>query len=108
MNTTQKQHNWNSRISAFNSENAGRPTRLGVFETDNGSVNDYWLENGLPLRGVTFEEHSGRISAEVLLDGFTHVVENTDRIELIYGTDGVNDGLNVIDSEGRTSILRFE
>jgi hypothetical protein len=95
-------------ITAFNSENAGRPTRLGVFEPANGGVNDYWLENGLPLRGVSFEEHNGRLTAEIMLDGFVHTVENAGRIELIYGSNEIDDGLNVIDSAGRTSVLRFE
>ena len=108
MNPAQKQRNWNARVAAFNLENGGRPTRIGVFEPSNGSVNDYWLENGFPLRGVTFEEHNGRLSAEISLEGFTHFVENTDRVELIYGSSGLDDGMNMIDSEGRTSSLRFE
>jgi hypothetical protein len=108
MHSIQRQRDWNSRVSAFNLENAGRPTRLGVFERSDGSVNDYWLENGLALRGVTFDERNDRVSAEILLDGFTHVVENAQRIELVYGSNGIDDGLNVIDSEGRTSVLRFD
>jgi len=108
MNSTQRQHDWNSRVSVFNAENAGRPTRLGVFERSNGSVNDYWLENGLTLRGVSFEERNDHVVAQILLDGFTHVVENAERIELVYGSNGFDEGLNVIDSEGRTAILRFD
>ena len=108
MNTEQKQHDWNARVSDFNAENAGRPTRLGVFEPSNGSVNDYWLESGLPFLGVAFEQLDGRVSAEIILDGFTHLVENADRVELIYGTKEFDDGLNVVDSIGRTSVLRFE
>jgi hypothetical protein len=108
MNTVQKQRNWTQVLSAFNAENAGRPTRLGVFESAGDAVNDYWLENGLPLQGVTFEERNGRLSAEILLDGFTHVVENADRVELIFGSSGLDDGINVVDAAGRTSVLRFE
>ena len=104
----QRQHEWNASVSDFNSKNAGRATRLAVFEPSNGPVNDYWLENGLALRGVVFEEHNGRIAAEILLDGFTHVVEDADRLELIYGSTCLDDGLNVVDSDGKTSVLRFE
>ena len=108
MNTGRKQHDWNDRVTSFNSENVGRKTRLGVFESSNGGFGDYWLENGLPLRGVTFEQHNGRMTAEILLDGFTHMIENANRIELIYGSDDTTDGLNVVDCNGRTSVLRFE
>jgi hypothetical protein len=104
----QKQHDWNARLRAFNSEHAGMSTRLAVFEPRDGAVNDYWLENGLPLNEVSFEEHGGRMTAEILLDGFTHVVANADRVELIYGRDGSDSGLNVVDTDGRTTVLRFE
>ena len=108
MGTARKQHEWLKFLKFFSEQNAGRPTRLGVFERCGDFVNDYWLENGLGLRGVTFEERNDHVSAQILLDGFTHVVENAERIELVYGSNGIDDGLNVIDSEGRTSILRFD
>jgi hypothetical protein len=81
---------------------------LGVFEPSEAGVNDFWLENGLPFRGVSFEEREGKVSAEILLEGFTHYVENAGRVELIYGTNDTDDGLNVVDTDGRTSVLRFE
>ena len=82
--------------------------QTGVFESSNRGFNDYWLENGLLLRGVTIEQLNGRTSAEILLDGFTHMIENADRIELVYGSDDTTDGLNVVDFNSRTSVLRFE
>ena len=108
MSTAQRQRDWNARVTAFNLENTGRPTRLGVFEPSEAGSNDYWLESGLPLKGIAFEQHNGRLSAEIMLDGFTHVIENANRVELVYGSSHVNDGLNVVDSEGKTSVLRFE
>ena len=108
MNTAQKQHEWNDRLRSFNDEKFGRATRLGVFEPSETGVNDYWLESGLPFRGIAFEERGGRLSAEILLEGYTHHVENAGRVELIYGTNQTDDGLNVVDRDGRTSALRFE
>ena len=109
MNTARKQqHDWNGRLQTFNREHLGRATRLGVFEPSESGMNDYWLENGLAFRGVTIEQHDGKLVTDLLLDGFTHSVKNAGKIELIYGMNEGEDGLNVVDSEGKTSVLRFE
>ena len=107
MNTKQMQHRWRAQLTIFSEENLGRPTRLGVFEPATEGMMDYWLENGLALREVVFEEHKGAKSIEIILDGFTHTIRQVKRLELLFGEEA-EDGLNVIDVNGRTSILRFE
>ena len=108
MNTESKQHSWNSQLRIFNEQNRGRPTRLGVFEKSDSGINDFWLENGLPLREVVFESHNGSSFVEMIFDGFTHTISHAKRMEFQFGVDGNEDGLDVVDSEGRTSVLRFE
>ena len=108
MNTAQKQRNWNHRVSLFNEENIGRPTRLGVFERLEHGLNDYWLENGRTFKGVTIEDRNGKLAAEVLLDGYAHMICEAAKLELIYDAEGSQDGINILDSDGRTTILRFE
>jgi len=107
MNTKQMQHRWRAQLTIFSEENLGRPTRLGVFEPATEGMMDYWLENGLALREVVLEEHNGSRSIEIILDGFTHTIRQAKRLELLFG-DEPEDGLNVIDAYGRTSVLRFE
>ena len=101
------QHRWRAQLTIFSEENLGRPTRLGVFEPATEGMMDYWLENGLALREVVLEEHNGSRSIEIILDGFTHTIRQAKRLELLFG-DETEDGLNVIDANGRTSVLRFE
>jgi hypothetical protein len=107
MNTKQMQHRWRAQLTVFSEENLGRLTRLGVFEPAREGMMDYWLENGLPLLEVVLEEHNGSRSIEIILDGFTHTIRQAKRLELLFG-DETEDGLNVIDANGTTSVLRFE
>jgi hypothetical protein len=108
MNTAQKQRNWDHRIAAFNEENIGRPTRLGVFERLEHGLNDYWLESGRSFKGVTVEDRNGKLAAEILLDGYAHLIHAAAKLELIYDIEGSEDGMNIHDTDGRTTILRFE
>ncbi len=108
MNSKQTQHKWRTQLGVFARENAGRSTRLGVFEPTGSGIVDYWLEDGLPLREVVCEEINGARFVEIILDGFTHTISNARRLEFLYGTDELDDGLNVIDGDGRTSTLRFD
>ena len=108
MNTKQTQHRWGAQLSQFSRENLGRTTRLGVFEPGDRGTVDYWLEDGLPLREVVCEENNGARFVEIILDGFTHSIGNAMRLEFLFGTEKPDDGLNVVDADGRTTILRFE
>lgn len=90
-------------LQFYSEENSGRPTRLGVF--DNG--NDYWIEDGIPLGGIDFDKHGD--SLEIMLgDDMTHTVKNVQNIKINFSLNGINDGLDITDAEGQTTILRFE
>ena len=108
MNMESKLPEWSRQVSLFSEQNYGRPTRLGVFEPLNYGVNDYWLEDGLPLDAVHVDTRNGTSDVSITVGGFTHSVNGAKQIDLHYTVDGTNDGIDVVDSEGRTSILRFE
>lgn len=92
-----------SLIKFYSEENKSRPTRLGVFE--NG--NDYWLADGLQLSGIDFDDHGN--SVEIMLgDDFTHTIRDAKNFKIHVSIDELNDGLDITDAEGRTTILRFE
>jgi len=108
MNTKAKLHDWMEQITLFSTENVGRPTRLGVFEPLNYGLNDYWLEDRLPLNGIDVDQHDGEATITIHLDGYTYRVPRAKRINLHYSVDGTDDGFDVVDAAGRTSVLRFE
>jgi len=108
VNSMSKQPNWEPQLNLFTQQNHGRPTRLGVFEPLNYGVNDYWLEDGLPLESVEIEHHTEKPMVRIVVGDFTHTVPNAEKIELRYSADGKDDGFDVVDSDGRTSVLRFE
>ena len=61
MNAATTQHEWTKYLRFFAEQNAGRPTRLGVFEHDGNILNDYWLEDGLPLSVfISIQKRNGR------------------------------------------------
>lgn len=100
-----KKHTWTNFLNFYNVENSGRATRLGVFE--NG--NDFWLEDGLPLAGIDFDEHGDSMTIEIMLgDEMTHTIRNVRNVQMNFSLDEINDGLDITDAEGRTTILRFE
>jgi hypothetical protein len=102
---TKKQYSWTNILQFYGEQNKGRKTRLGVFE--NG--NDYWLENGLSLKGIDFEEKNGKLSAQIMLDDqMTHSIESVKKVSINFSLDKMNDGLDITDLEGQTTILRFE
>lgn len=102
-NATVKKYTWTNFLQYYSEQNIGRPTRVGVF--DNG--NDYWLEDGLLLTGIDFDSHDNTI--EILLgDVMTHTVKNVKTVKISFSLDEINDGLDITDSEGKTTILRFE
>lgn len=109
MNATKEKQNWEEILEKFSTTNSGRPTRLGVFEDHDGTVDDYWLEAGLPLSGITLEKTS-RFPTVIINLGknFAHPVKNTRCIKVIYNFDDNSDGLDITDELGRTNVLRFE
>ena len=106
MNASTQQHSWTNFLKYYAEQNTGRPTRLGVFE--NG--NDFWIEDGLPLSGIVVEARGeSSPTIEIMLgDEFTHTIAKARHARISFSVDGDNDGLDITDAEGKTTILRFE
>lgn len=115
MNTKQ-QHNWSAFLNYFSEQNKMRPTRLGVFENAGDVVTDYWLEDGLPLAGIDVDTSNENFpSVEIMLGGeekdsrqMTHIVRNVRSVKIILSVNGKNDGMEIEDTEGKTTFLCFE
>ena len=99
---------WTKLLNYYSKQNEGRRTRLGVFELKGDVVNDYWLEGGLPLVGVAVEHGNGRDSVIITLGQLTHVVRNAIKLTFHCTSSGYEDGLDILDRDDRTTILRFE
>lgn len=117
MNKTETQHNWSAFLKFFSQQNRMRPTRIGVFEGEPGAMNDYWIEDGLPLQGVDIDARGDNApTVEIMLGNtekpdlrhLTHTVAKTRFIRIILSVTGEADGLDIEDALGRTTILRFE
>ncbi len=105
MSEVQKQHIWTSYLQFYGEQNNNRRTRLGVFEDGN----DFWIEDGLPLKGIDVDAHGEMPSVEIMLgDNYTHTIKNATNIKISFSLDENNDGLDISDAEGNTTILRFE
>lgn len=100
--------NWSTFLDAYSSMNAGRRTRLGVFELDNDVVNDYWLEDGLPLVGLSVETDRAMHSVQIMIGDMTHHVRDAVKLTVHLTNTGYEDGLDILDREHRVTILRFE
>lgn len=104
-NATIKQQTWTTFLKYYSEQNAGRPTRLGVF--DNG--NDYWIEDGLPLSGIDFDTHGSSLNIQIMLgDEITRSIKNVRKVQMNFSLDELNDGLDITDNDGVITILRFE
>ena len=99
-----RQHNWSEFLKFFNQQNAGRETRLGVFE----DADDYWLQADLPLTGVDLDPNESNPTLEIMLGNFTHTIRDARKLAFHLNVDGESDGLDITDASGHTSILRFE
>ena len=99
-----RQHNWSEFLKFFTQQNAGRETRLGVFEGED----DYWLQSDLPLTGVDLDPSERDPTLQIMLGNFTHTIRGAQKLVFHLTADGISDGLDVTDTSGRTAILRFE
>ncbi len=98
---------WAGFLKDYTARHKGRPTRLGIIESRNGVVNDYWLEDGLPLVALDAYLNKGIKRVDIVLDKFTHAVEGASSL-ITVNRDDVEEGLNILDEEGKATILRFE
>jgi len=108
MKAATRQHEWTKFLKFFSEENAGRPTRLGVFERNNEVVNDYWLENGLPLVGVDIDTKKELPTVQITVGSYTHEVNNAVNLVFHLSLDGTEDGIDLSCANGQTTIMRFE
>ena len=108
MKATGTEHEWNKYLRFFCEQNLGRPTRLGVFEEKDGVVTDYWLESGLPLAGIDIDLVRNVPTIQITVGTYTHVVNNPAKLEFQLSYDGDEDGIDIRDTDRKTTILRFE
>jgi hypothetical protein len=117
MNAAIERHNWSRFISLFGEQNRLRPTRIGVFEGPPDAMEDFWLEDGVPLMGIDIDAH-GRDAPdiEIMLGSagkpgnghLTHVVEGAVFVKIILSASGNADSLEIQGRDGRTTVLQFE
>ncbi len=86
----------------------GRPTRLGVFARADDIVNDYWIESGLPFAGISLEAGSGLPALQIEIGTYQHKVEKIVRLAIKLSASGEEDGLDILNTHGQTTVLRFE
>jgi Family of unknown function (DUF5335) len=108
MNSAKTQHCWESFLKFYSEQNKGRKTRLGVFEREADVVTDYWIEDGLELVGVDIDPDGELPTVEVLLEGYSHSIVGVRSLNVHYSHTAEDDGLDIADANGKTTILRFE
>jgi hypothetical protein len=106
MKEAKKQLKWTSFLNFYSDQNKGRLTRLAIFEDGN----DYWLEDGLPLSGISVDsDKDDKLTVQIMLgEKFTHVAENTLRMKAVFSLESNEEGLDIEDLDGKTTYLRFE
>jgi hypothetical protein len=107
---------WQAQLAEFGERNNLRPTRLEVLGSAKEIESDFWLEDGLLLTGIELDpdgDHGPKVEimleapAEIPQNHMTHTVDGVRRIEM-HITSGVDEELEIEDSEGTMTILRFE
>ena len=96
--------NWEEYLTFYNEKNRGRKTRLGVFE----GGNDYWIESDLPLTGIDVDRQAEGIGMTLILGGYTHEIRDARSLAIRFSAGGDEDGVDITDASGNTTILRFE
>lgn len=108
MKTAPQKHEWTDFLQFYTEMYKGCPTRLGTFENENGTIIDYWIEDGLPLTGIDVDSSQALPSIEIMLGDLTHTVKDAKNVKVCFSADGFENGLDIVDTAGRTTILRFE
>lgn len=99
---------WSKFIEMFNSIYEGKPTRLGVFEKEDGRTIDYWIESGLPLSGVNVEDSSPLPAFRVDMGNYSHEIKNVMKASINLTASRDEDGIDFLDDSGRMTILRMD
>ncbi len=93
----------------FYTENkVDRPTRLGVFERQGDTVNDYWLESGLPFIGIDIDTRRDLPSVPISIGDICHAVVDAVDMAFHFSASGDEDGVDIKSNNGNTTVLRFE
>lgn len=109
MNAAAAKHEWTAFLKFYGEQNQGRLTRLGVFESNNDVVTDYWLESGLPLVGIDLSDKDGGGTViQVMVGEMTHDVSDPRSLNIRFTAAGDEDGIDITDADGRITVLRFE
>ena len=95
---------WVEFLRLYSEKNKERKTRLGVFE---GS-DDYWIESDLPLTAIDIDPRSDGPGVTIILGNYTHAVRNARSLAFRFSFEGDEDGVDILDGEGKATILRFE
>jgi len=106
MTKTVDRTEWPAYLRDYSERNKGRPTRLGLLKMHEGVVNDYWLEDGLPLVALDVYEDHARARVDMVFDDYTHTIDGVARLDTIQ--DSAGEGLDITDENGTTTQLRFE
>ena len=99
---------WVTFLKFYSEQNAGRPTRIGIFEPGHSAVTDYWVENGLPFVGVDLDDGHGAFSIRITAGSYTHEIKDVLRVSCYLSRNGDEDGLDVLDARFHVTLLRFE
>ena len=103
-----KKLEWHEFLLNFSKRHRGKRTRLGVFEIRDGVVNDLWIEDGIPLVGIDVDTKEKRQTIDIVLEHFSHSIENVSKITQVRDSEEVGVGLDIQDDDGKTTALRFE
>jgi hypothetical protein len=98
---------WKEFLKAFSEQNEGKPTRIGVFVPNDGSVDDFWIGDGLMFVGVDAYQDRGKMRVDIFFDNYSHSIDGVEKIVCING-DGSERGLDISDGSGETTVLRLE
>lgn len=108
--------NWDIFIEEFNKQNRMRLTRLGEIKATE-MLHEYWIEDDLPLAGVDLNtEGEDAPLIDIMLGGaeedvgrrMTHTVRRARKLRIQLTINRQEEGLEIEDAEGVTTILRFE
>ena len=100
-------------LQLYGARHLAQPTRLGVFVPGREAFVDYWMEDGLPLAGIAVEP-GAETNVEIMLGRpgderhLTHTVKDVRAVKLELQSDATKTVLELVDGEGRVTVLRFE
>ena len=108
MNAAKMCHKWEKFIRVFDEENRGRISRLGMFESHSDVVDDYWIKGGEPFTGMKLDLSGDLPAVEITVGDYVHPVHKLTHVSFRFGISGEEDGVDITDANGRTTVLRFE